>query len=132
MLGLPANVRVHLAADPIDLRRGHDGLVRNSWNLDRYEGHIFVFLGRQSDRVKVLFWDRNGFVQATLARPIPAAERCSSSNARRDRRHCARQVARRNRRETRGTPRGLEAVGESGKSLGPQFSKRRLDTTLGP
>ena len=65
MLGLPASVRVHLAAEPIDLRRGHDGLValvRNSWNLDPYEGHIFVFLGRRSDRVKVLFWDRNGFV----------------------------------------------------------------------
>jgi transposase len=65
MLGLPASVRVHLAAEPIDLRRGHDGLValvRNSWKLDPYEGHIFVFLGRRSDRVKVLFWDRNGFV----------------------------------------------------------------------
>ncbi len=65
MLGLPASVRVHLAAEPIDLRRGHDGLValvRNSWNLDPYEGHLFVFLGRRSDRVKVLFWDRNGFV----------------------------------------------------------------------
>jgi transposase len=65
MLGLPASFRVHLAAEPIDLRRGHDGLValvRNSWNLDPYEGHIFVFLGRRSDRVKVLFWDRNGFV----------------------------------------------------------------------
>ena len=65
MLGLPSSVRVHLAVEPIDLRRGHDGLValvRNSWNLDPYEGHIFVFLGRRSDRVKVLFWDRNGFV----------------------------------------------------------------------
>ena len=65
MIALPSSVRVHLAADPIDLRRGHDGLVglvRNTWKLDPYEGHLFVFLGRRCDRVKVLFWDRNGFV----------------------------------------------------------------------
>ena len=35
MIPLPSSVRVHLAAEPIDLRRGHDGLVglvRNTWN----------------------------------------------------------------------------------------------------
>jgi transposase len=65
MLTLPASVRVHLAAEPIDLRRGHDGLVaivRNDWKMNPYEGHLFVFLGRRLDRVKVLVWDRNGFV----------------------------------------------------------------------
>jgi transposase len=65
MIALPSSVRVHLAADPIDLRRGHDGLValvQNTWKLDPYEGNLFVFLGRRCDRVKVLFWDRNGFV----------------------------------------------------------------------
>jgi transposase len=65
MLTLPASVRVYLAAEPIDLRRGHDGLValvRNEWRLNPYDGHLFVFLGRRLDRVKVLVWDRNGFV----------------------------------------------------------------------
>jgi transposase len=65
MLSLPTSVRVHLAAEPIDLRRGHDGLVaivRNEWKLNPYEGHLFVFFGRRLDRVKVLVWDRNGFV----------------------------------------------------------------------
>ena len=65
MLTLPASVRVHLAAEPIDLRRGHDGLVaivRNDWKMNPYEGHLFVFLGRRLDRVKILVWDRNGFV----------------------------------------------------------------------
>ena len=65
MLTLPASVRVHLAAEPIDLRRGHDGLVaivRNDWRMNPYEGHLFVFLGRRLDRVKILVWDRNGFV----------------------------------------------------------------------
>lgn len=65
MLTLPASVRVYLAAEPVDLRRGHDGLttiVRNKWGLNPFDGHLFVFLGRRLDRVKILVWDRNGFV----------------------------------------------------------------------
>lgn len=65
MLTLPTSVRVHLAAEPIDLRRGHDGLVaivRSEWGLNPFDGHLFVFLGRRLDRVKILVWDRNGFV----------------------------------------------------------------------
>jgi transposase len=65
MLTLPPSVRIYLAATSVDMRRGHDGLVavvRNQWRLDPYEGHLFVFLGRRSDRCKILFWDRGGFV----------------------------------------------------------------------
>lgn len=65
MLTLPPSVRVYMAAEPVDLRRGHDGLVaiaRGVWNLDPFAGHLFVFLGRRLDRVKILAWDRNGFV----------------------------------------------------------------------
>lgn len=65
MLTLPSSVRVYLAAEPVDLRRGHDGLiavVRGTWKLNPFDGHLFVFLGRRLDRVKILAWDRNGFV----------------------------------------------------------------------
>lgn len=65
MLTLPASVRVYMAAEPIDLRRGHDGLVglvRGVWSLNPYDGHLFVFFGKRADRVKILYWDRNGFV----------------------------------------------------------------------
>ena len=65
MLTLPPSVRVYLAAERVDLRRGHDGLVaivRSQWKLDPFDGHLFVFLGRRLDRVKILAWDRNGFV----------------------------------------------------------------------
>ena len=65
MLSLPPSVRVYLAAEPVDLRRGHDGLValvRDTWGLNPFDGHLFVFLGRRRDRVKILAWDRNGFV----------------------------------------------------------------------
>ena len=65
MLTVPSSVRVYIAAEPVDLRRGHDGLValvRNTWKLNPFDGHLFVFLGRRLDRVKILVWDRNGFV----------------------------------------------------------------------
>jgi transposase len=65
VLTLPPSVRIYLAVDPVDLRRGHDGLsgiVRNQWGLDLFAGHLFVFLGRRRDRCKILFWDRGGLV----------------------------------------------------------------------
>lgn len=65
MLTLPSTVRVHLATVPVDLRRGFDGLaalVRHVWKLDPLGGHLFVFVGRRRDRVKILFWQRGGYV----------------------------------------------------------------------
>jgi transposase len=65
MLTLSAGARVYLAAEPVDLRRGHDGLcalVRGALGLDPFAGNFFVFIGKRGDRVKVLFWDRSGFV----------------------------------------------------------------------
>lgn len=54
-----------VAAEPIDLRRGHDGLaalVRAQWGDELFAGHLFVFFGRRLDRCKILFWDRGGLV----------------------------------------------------------------------
>ena len=65
MLTVAAGAKVYLAAEPVDLRRGHDGLtalVRTQLRMDPLDGHLFVFIGRRGDRVKVLFWDRGGFV----------------------------------------------------------------------
>lgn len=65
MLTLATGAKVYLATEPVDLRRGHDGLcalVRTHLALDPFGGHLFVFLGRRFDRVKILFWDRGGFV----------------------------------------------------------------------
>jgi transposase len=65
VLILPRSVRVYLAAELVDLRRGHDGLcalVQGVLGGDPYAGHLFVFLGKRLDRCKVLFWERGGFV----------------------------------------------------------------------
>ena len=50
---------------PVDMRKGFDGLiaiVRMVWGQDIFSGHLFVFLGSQRDRAKILFWDNGGFV----------------------------------------------------------------------
>jgi len=66
MLSLPPSVRVYLASEPVDMRKGIDGLaaiVRTQWRKDVFSGHLFVFRGRRSRRLlKILFFDRGGFV----------------------------------------------------------------------
>lgn len=65
MLSLGPGVQIVLATEPIDLRRGHDGLVTlvsSLWKADPYSGTLFVFFGRRMDRVKVLFFSAGGFV----------------------------------------------------------------------
>jgi len=65
VLSLGPAVQVVLATEPVDLRRGHDGLitlVRSLWRADPYSGTLFVFFGRRRDRVKVLFFSAGGFV----------------------------------------------------------------------
>lgn len=65
MLTLAPGTKVYLAIEPVDLRRGHDGLcaiVRGQFALDPFTGHLFAFVGRRRDRIKILFWDRGGFV----------------------------------------------------------------------
>lgn len=65
MLSLGPGAQIVLAPEPIDLRRGHDGLatlVRSLWKADPYSGTLFVFFGRRMDRVKVLFFSTGGFV----------------------------------------------------------------------
>ena len=64
MIHLPASVRVYLCLKPCDMRRSFDGLhalVREHLELDAFAGHLFVFASRRKDRVKLLYWDREGF-----------------------------------------------------------------------
>lgn len=65
MLALPASVRVFFATAPCDMRRGFDALgamVRETFGDDPLSGHLFVFRSRRGDRLKILWWDRDGFV----------------------------------------------------------------------
>ena len=62
---LPAAVRVFLCTKPTDMRKGFDGLqgmVREYLGQDPLSGHLFLFLNRRRDRIKILLWDRDGWV----------------------------------------------------------------------
>ena len=62
---LPPSVKIFMSDRPIDMRRGVDGLmaiVRRQWHEDVFSGHLFIFLGTRMDRLKILYWDKNGFV----------------------------------------------------------------------
>lgn len=64
MIHPPASVRVYLCLAPCDMRKSFDSLhalVRDYLELDPYAGHLFVFGSRRRDRVKILYWDRDGF-----------------------------------------------------------------------
>ena len=64
MIHLPASVRVYLCLTPCDMRQSFDSLqvlVREHLELDAFAGHLFVFASRRKDRVKILYWDRDGF-----------------------------------------------------------------------
>ncbi|RKH09689.1 transposase [Corallococcus sp. CA047B] len=58
-------MRVVLATEPVDMRKSIDGLmalVRTAWGEDVYSGHLFAFVSRRGDRIKVLTWSRGSFV----------------------------------------------------------------------
>jgi len=94
MLSLPSlgdldqglRVRVFLCTSPTDMRKGFDTLamlVRDGLGYDPLSGHLFMFVGRRRDRLKILYWDRDGYAlwykrleQGTFRMPIakPDAE----------------------------------------------------------
>lgn len=63
MLSLPHAVRVFLHTSPTDLRKSFDalaGLVTAAFDQDPTSGHLFLFVNRRRDRLKILYWDRDG------------------------------------------------------------------------
>jgi transposase len=63
MLSLPQLVRIYLCAAPTDMRKGFDSLaaiIAEELGGDPLSGHLFVFRSKRGDRVKLLYWDRDG------------------------------------------------------------------------
>ena len=65
MLNFPTNVRLYLATQPVDLRRSYDGLsalVDGTFGKRAMSGDLFVFMNRRANQVRILFWERDGYV----------------------------------------------------------------------
>ena len=64
MLGLPSSMKVWVAAQSVDMRKGFNTLaaiVQADFKLDPKSSHLFVFFSNNGKKVKILYWDRNGF-----------------------------------------------------------------------
>ena len=64
MLTLSSAHPVYLATGSTDLRKSIDGLaalVQEGFGLDPFSPSLFVFCNRQRDKLKILYWDLNGF-----------------------------------------------------------------------
>jgi len=67
-LSLPPSVRIFVATQPVDGRKGVDSLiaiVRSVLSQDPLSGHLYVFFSKRCDRVRLVYWDRTGFAMWT-------------------------------------------------------------------
>ena len=59
------SVEVYLCREVVDFRKSINGLsalVEAELRLDPFGAHLFVFCNRKRDKLKILYWERNGFV----------------------------------------------------------------------
>lgn len=65
MITIPGSVKIFIGSAPIDMRKSIDGLkaiVEEELRENVFAGDLFVFVSRRSDRVKILTWDKGGFI----------------------------------------------------------------------
>jgi transposase len=63
MIGLPDNLPIYLCIEPVDFRKGFDGLtgiVTSKLGKTVTDGSLFLFVNRKRDRVKALWWETGG------------------------------------------------------------------------
>ena len=83
MIAVPPGVRILLAAEPVDFRKGMDGLaalVQQALRADPFAGEVFIFRPRRGDRVKILVFDWTGLV-LYYAKRLEAGRFCWPSPA---------------------------------------------------
>ena len=64
MIQITPQMRIWVAVEPVDFRKGMDGLARlcrEKLRADAFSGCVFVFRNRRATAVKVLVYDGQGF-----------------------------------------------------------------------
>ena len=64
MMNFSSSIRLYICLAPADMRKSINGLsamARNEVGEDPLSGHLFIFRNRAGNRLKVLYWDRNGY-----------------------------------------------------------------------
>lgn len=64
MLAISANARIFFYQTPIDMRKGIErlsGLIEELFKGELMSGAYFVFINKVKDKMKVLYWDNDGF-----------------------------------------------------------------------
>jgi len=84
MNGLPAATKIYLCTQPVDFRKGFDGLtgiVTSGLGHSVTDGSLFLFVNRKRDRIKALWWETGGLTlwyrrleQGTVELPRPGAD----------------------------------------------------------
>ena len=94
MIAVPPGVRILLAAQPVDFRKGMDGLaalVQQALRADPFQGDVFIFRARRADRVKILVFDGTGL--CLYRKRLEAGRFCWPSPAEGVIRLCAAQLS---------------------------------------
>lgn len=63
MLTFPGSMKIFCCTQAVDMRKSFDGLlgmVEDVFQQDILDGHLFVFVNRRRDRIKMLYFDRDG------------------------------------------------------------------------
>ena len=84
MLSLPPGVRLFVALDRIDMRKGFDALaaiVQHQLGLDPLRGHIVLFVNKRGNLMKLLFFDRTGWAGSCSEEPSTGRSSCSGTTS---------------------------------------------------
>jgi transposase len=65
MLTCPTHLPIYFCTEPVDFRKSFDGLtgvIASVFQTNVLNGHLFLFINKRHDRIKALWWDRDGLV----------------------------------------------------------------------
>ncbi|MDO8540259.1 MAG: IS66 family insertion sequence element accessory protein TnpB [Opitutaceae bacterium] len=69
MLTFPSALKIYLAVEPVDMRKAFNGLwtvAEQKLREDPRNGAVFVFVNKDRDRLKMLYWDGTGVVENAI------------------------------------------------------------------